>query len=191
MWAAAAQVFARYSAADRRRAAAWCTSAALVLCAFATEYAPSPREPYSRQTEPWGAVAVTRVALPASSLVLTTGWAASFVAPYLDGPGVRFVGVTWWALSGKPYDEWEQGGEADDPVPQDRLATHRLAGEVLRLVRSHRGPMFMVIEDTRMGPGIPSLDTRLARALDVNFDWATCYAVRNNLTQGAYLCRVR
>jgi hypothetical protein len=42
-----------------------------------------------------------------------------------------------------------------------------------------------------MGPGIPSLDTRLARALDVNFDWATCYAVRNNLTQGAFLCRVR
>jgi hypothetical protein len=113
------------------------------------------------------------------------------MAPYLEGPGVHFVGITWWTLTGDPYDEWEQGGEADDPVPQDRLATHRLAEEALRLASSHAGPVFMVIEDTRAGPAIPSLDTRLAHALDVSFDWTACRAIRNNLTEGAYLCRVR
>jgi hypothetical protein len=142
---------------------------ALGVCALATEYPAHPREPFAWEREPRGtaAVAVSRVALPENSLVAMVGPAVSFVAPFLDGAGVRFIGG--------PHAEW--AGAAADPASY--------AAKVLRAVRSHPGPAFVVLEFP------DSYDFETATTLGAEFDRTSCRPVANNLTTAVQLCRWR
>jgi hypothetical protein len=150
----------------RRAGATLCVATALGISALVTEYPAHPREPFAWDQEPQGlaAVAVGHIALPAGSLVAMIGPAVSFVAPFLDGPGVRFVGG--------PNFEW--AGAATDPASY--------AAQVLRAVQSHPGPTFAVLEFA------DSYDWEAARALGISFDPASCQRVPNNLTTAVQLC---
>ena len=152
-----------------RRGAMLSVAAALGVCALATKYPAHPREPFVWDREPRGAavVAAGRIALPEGSLVVTIGPAVSFAAPFLDGRGVRFVGG--------PNLEW--AGAATDPASY--------AARVLRLVRSHPGPAFVLLEHP------DSYDNEAADALRVEFDRVSCRPVANNLTRVVQLCRWR
>ena len=112
-------------------------------------------------------MAVGRIALPEDSLVAMIGPAVSFVAPFLDGAGVRFIGG--------PNAEW--AGAAADPASY--------AARVLRAVRSHPGPAFVLLEFP------DSYDQEAADTLGVGFDRAACRPVANNLTRVVQLCRWR
>jgi hypothetical protein len=152
-----------------RGGATLCVATALGVCALATEYPAHPREPFAWEREPRGtaAVAVSRVALPENSLVAMVGPAVSFVAPFLDGAGVRFIGG--------PHAEW--AGAAADPASY--------AAKVLRAVRSHPGPAFVVLEFP------DSYDFETATTLGAEFDRTSCRPVANNLTTAVQLCRWR
>jgi hypothetical protein len=149
-----------------RAGATLCVATALGISALVTEYPAHPREPFAWDREPHGlaAVAVGHVALPAGSLVVMIGPAVSFVAPLLDGPGVRFVGG--------PNFEW--AGATTDPASY--------AAQVLRAVQSHPGPIFAVLEFA------DSYDREAARVLGITVDPASCRAVPNNLTTAVQLC---
>ncbi len=149
-----------------RAGATLCLGTALGICALVTEYPTHPREPFAWEREPRGtaAVAVNRIALPAGSLVVMVGPAVSFVAPFLDGPGVRFVG--------SPNSEW--AGATTDPASYAAL--------VLRMVRSHPGPAFVVLEFP------DSYDHQDVDVLGASFDPASCRPVANNLTTAVQLC---
>jgi hypothetical protein len=152
-----------------RAGATLCVATALGVSALVTEYPAHPREPFAWEREPRGtaAVAVERVALPAGSLVAMVGPAVSFVAPFLDAPGVRFVGG--------PNPEW--AGAATDPASY--------AARVLRAVRSHPGPAFVALEFP------DAYDREAMDALGAGFDPAACRPVANNLTTAVQICRWR
>lgn len=172
----------------RRRGAALCVGTALATCALVTQYPQWAREPFFWPAEPRGtaAVAATPDPLPQGSLVVIVGGFVSFLAPFLDGPGVRFVGATRWAANGNPYytDDWT--GAAG-------IGPHRFGTEVLQVLRTHPGPVFVLLED----PDPDSLedyfglDPNLVRAFGIRFDRASCGWVPNNLTYLSYLCRWR
>jgi hypothetical protein len=91
--------------------------------------------------------------------------AVSFVVPFLDGRDARFVGAA--------HPVWAGSDE------------HLYGREVRRLVRSHRGPGFALLED-------PSdFNRELARSLAMEIDPASCRAVPNNLTSLVQICRWR
>jgi hypothetical protein len=151
----------------RRYGATLCMGTSLVLCGLATTYPAWPRQPFEWKREPRGAavVAVAPIALPEGSLVVMLWGAVSFVAPFLDGPGVRFVGAAHPVWAG-----------SDD---------HLYGREVRRLVRSHQGPGFVLMED-------PSdYNRELARSLAMGIDPASCRTVPNNLTPLVQICRWR
>ncbi len=172
----------------RRRGAALCVGTALGVCALATRYPYWAREPFFWEAEPRGAavVAAARVRLPEGSLVVVASKNVSFLAPFLDGPGVRFIGATRWTAAGDVYHINGWTGAAG-------LGTHRLARETAGLLRSHPGPVFLLLEDPDPDPA----DTRLGLDLDamdafgIGFDRASCAQVANNITEWAYLCRWR
>lgn len=177
VWAAAREVLlvsrpagARILPAGWWRAGATLTLAtAFFICAIVTEYPAHPREPFFWEREPQGAavLSVPRAPLPEGSLVVLLGPAVSFVAPSLAAPGVRFVGG--------PNPNW--AGAASDPASYAAL--------VLREVRSHPGPAFLLLED-------PSdYDTEAAEVLGITFDPASCRPVPNNVTRVVRLCRWR
>jgi hypothetical protein len=154
-------------AAARRRGAALCVGTALFLCGLTTTYPAWPRQPFEWEREPRGAaaVAVAPVALPEGSLVVMLWGAVSFVAPSLDGSGVRLVGAAHPVWAGS--DDYLYGRQ------------------VRRLVRSHQGPGFVLVED-------PSdYNRELARSLEIEIDPASCRAVPNNLTLLVQICRWR
>ncbi|MBD0273636.1 MAG: hypothetical protein ICV73_17125, partial [Acetobacteraceae bacterium] len=154
-------------AVARRRGAVFCVGAALFFCGLTTAYPAWPRRPFEWEREPRGAaaVAVTPLALPEGSLVVALWGAVSFVAPFIDGPGVRFVGAAHPVWAGSDDYLYGRG--------------------VRRLVRSHRGPGFVLVED-------PSdYNRELARSLAVEIDPASCRAVPNNLTPLVQICRWR
>ncbi len=178
VWAAARELLllAATPACGRMPPAGWwrggatlCVATALGVCALATEYPAHPREPFAWEREPRGtaAVAVSRIALPENSLVAMIGPAVSFVAPFLDGAGARFVGG--------PNAEW--AGSPADPASY--------AARVLRAVRSHQGPAFVLLEYP------DSYDQEAADMLGVGFDQASCRPVGSNLTRVVQLCRWR
>ena len=152
-----------------RGGATLCLATALGVSALVTEYPAHPREPFLWEGEPRGsaAVAVGRTALPEGSLVVMLGPAVAFVAPALDGPGIRFVGG--------PNPNW--AGAVTDPASYAAL--------VLRAVRSHAGPAFVVLESP------DDYDREAAGVLGIEFDRASCRPVRNNLTRVVQLCRWR
>jgi hypothetical protein len=173
VWAAARELLRRGGGVPcqgwRRSGATIILAATFGACALVTEYPAHPREAFFWEREPRGAavVAVAPMALPAGSLVVMLGPAVSFVAPSLDGRGVRFVGG--------PNAEW--AGAAHDPASY--------AARVVREVRSHEGPAFVLLED----PASP--DEKAAEALGIAFDQAACRPVPNNLTRMVQLCRWR
>jgi hypothetical protein len=152
-------------AARRRCGAAVCVGALLLLCALATTYPQWPRQPFHWEQDPRGpaSVAVTPAVLPEGSLVVMLWGAVSFVAPFVQGPGVRFVGAAHpvWAGSRK----------------------YLYAAQVQHLVRSHHGPGFVLLEEPE------NYDQELAQSLGVEFDLTSCRAVSNNLTTLVQICR--
>jgi hypothetical protein len=152
-----------------RGGAALCVATALAICMVVTEYPAHPREPFRWEREPQGSavLAVKHHNLPEGSLVLMLGPAVSFVAPSMDGIGVRFVGA--------PNPEW--AGAADNPASY--------TARVLQAVRSHTGPAFVLLEDADL------YDREAADLLQVEFDRASCRTVPNNLTRVVELCRWR
>ena len=151
----------------RRRGAVLCVGISLFLCGLTTTYPAWPRQPFEWDREPRGAaaVAVAPVALPEGALVVLLWGAVSFVVPFLDGRDARFVGAA--------HPVWAGADE------------HLYGREVRRLVRSHRGPGFALLED-------PSdFNRELARSLAMEIDPASCRAVPNNLTSLVQICRWR
>lgn len=151
----------------RQRAATLCVGASLLLCALTTTYPHWPRQPLYWEREPRGAamVAVTPIELPEGSLVVMLWGAVSFVAPFLEGQGVRFVSAAhtvWAGSNGYLYAE-----------------------RVHHLVRSHEGPGFVLLEDPN------DYNQELARSLGVEFDRTSCRPVPNNLTILVQICRWR
>jgi hypothetical protein len=154
-------------AVARRRGAALCVGVSLFLCGLTTTYPAWPRQPFEWKREPRGTavVAAVPVALPEGSLVVMLWGAVSFVAPSLDGSGVRLVGAAHPVWAGS--DDYLYGRQ------------------VRRLVRSHQGPGFVLVED-------PSdYNRELARSLEIEIDPASCRAVPNNLTLLVQICRWR
>ncbi|MBL6459585.1 hypothetical protein JMJ55_30225 [Belnapia sp. T6] len=152
-----------------RGGATLCLATALGVSALVTEYPAHPREPFLWEGEPHGTavVAVNQIALPAGSLVVMLGPAVSFVAPFLEGPGVWFVGG--------PNSNW--AGAATDPTSYAAL--------VLRAVRSHSGPAFVVLEFP------DDYDQEATDVLGIAFDRASCRPVENNLTRVVQICSWR
>jgi hypothetical protein len=133
------------------------------------------------------AVAVVPMSLPENSLVVTVGSYVSFMLPFITGPGIRFTGVSRWAAGADPYymDNWN---EVIGVNPS------RLGAEVLVLLRSHQGPVFVLLEDpdpSSEGVDYLGLDQNVVRAFGITFDRASCQRVPNNLTNLGYLCRSR
>ena len=152
-----------------RAGATLCLGTALGIAALVTEYPAHPREPFTWQREPAGtaAMAVAPLSLPAESLVVMVGPAVSFIAPFLDAPGVRFVGG--------PNPEW--AGATTDPASY--------AARILRAVQSHPGPTFVVLEFPDM------YDEEAVAALGGSFDPASCRPVANNITIAVQICSWR
>jgi hypothetical protein len=136
-------------------------------CALVTLYPEWDRQPFDWAGEPRGAavVAVARTTLPEGSLVAMVGPAVSFTAPFLAGPGIRFVGA--------PHP-----GEAGPAAFRTAMAE-----AVRKAVRSHGGPTFAVVEDP------DTYDREVAEAYGIRLDLASCTDLPNNLTTLVRLCR--
>jgi hypothetical protein len=171
-----------------RAGAALCVGTALGVCGLATRYPHWSREPFFWAGEPRGtaAVAAARVPLPEGSLVAVASKNVSFLAPFLAGPEVRFVGATRWTASGDVY-------HTEGWTAATGLGRHRLATETRDLLRSHPGPVFLLLEDPDPDPADArlGLDLDAMRAFGIRFDRASCHWVPNNITEWAYLCRSR
>jgi hypothetical protein len=150
-----------------RHGAALCVGTLLLLCALTTTYPAWPRQPFAWEREPPGtaAVGVSPITLPEGSLVVTLWGAVSFVAPFLDGPGIRFVTAAHPVWAGSDL--------------------YRYGREVRRTIRSHQGPGFALLEDPR------DYNRELARTLAIEIDPAACQPVANNLTCLVEICRWR
>ena len=108
-------------------------------------------------------VAVTRTSLPEGSLVVPLWGAVSFVAPFLEGAGLRFVGA--------PHPDW--AGDAG------------IAAEARRRIESHPGPVFLLLESP------DRYDPDHLRHFGLYIDRSACQPVPNNLTAPIHLCRWR
>jgi hypothetical protein len=174
----------RRTTAPWRRGAALCMGAVLGVCALVTEYPDHSRQDFVSRREPRGAAAVgvERVGLPEGSLVVAVGMYVSFAAPFLAGPGVRFVGATKWTAGG---DAGWAAGEALS------VAGHRMATETAWLIRDHPGPVFVLLESPDVAEKDPGLDVPVMRAFGMDLDRASCRPVANNLTRLVQLCRSR
>jgi hypothetical protein len=150
-----------------RRGATLCIGISLFLCALTTTYPDWPRQPFAWEREPRGtaAVGVSPITLPEGSLVVMLWGAVSFVAPYLDGPGIRFVTAAHPVWAGSDL--------------------YRYGREVRQIVRSHPGPGFALLEDPR------DYNRELACTLAIEIDPASCQPVANNLTRQVEICRWR
>ena len=74
------------------------------------------------------------------------------------------------------------------------VGPHRFAAEVLRVLRSHPGPVFVLLEDPDPNPNGEDhfgLDPQLVRAFGIRFDRASCARVPNNITDLGQICRWR
>jgi hypothetical protein len=156
-----------------RSGAALCVGTALGVCALVTEYPVQSRQPFAPEREPRrpAAIAVARTVLPEGSLVVMVGPNVSFLAPFLEGPGIRFVGAGMWAVD---------------------AAAYRHAQEARQLIRSHAGPGFALLH----GPDIfgegPRSNLDILHAFGIEFErTSSCRPVANNLGEEVELCRWR
>ncbi|MFT8247195.1 hypothetical protein [Roseomonas sp. BN140053] len=142
---------------------------ALGACSLGTRYPEWDRQPFDWAGDPRGtmAVAVAPVTLPQGSLVAMVGPTVSFTAPFLSGPGIRFIGA--------PHP----GGAGPAAF---RTA---MADAVREAARQHRGFAFAVVEDP------DDYDREVAQAYGISLDLASCADLPNNLTTLIRLCRWR
>jgi hypothetical protein len=158
-----------------QRGATACVGAALAGCAFATEYPDWGRLPFGRTEESaLGGVALLAaepVVMPEGTLVVMVGGAVSFVAPFLAGPGISFVGAN--TLTADPQAAW-------------------LGTEVRRILQSHPGPAYAVLRDPEPWEDPAHYHERApVRALDLDLAAAVCRPLVNNLGIAVRLCRWR
>jgi hypothetical protein len=98
------------------------------------------------------------------------GLQVSFLLPFIDGPGVRFVGATQWTVL---------------------AAASRYGQEVKQLLQSHQGPVFVLLENPDVAEDGPRLDLLAMRTFGIDFNRNSCQPVLNNISEWAQLCRWR
>jgi hypothetical protein len=123
-----------------RRGAALCVGAVLGVSALVTEYPDHSRAVLGPVRGLSGAVSAAPVTLPDGSLVIAAGLYVSFLVPFIAGRDIRFVGATGWTAAGTRgwSSEWKA-----TPV----LGGHQLAREADRLIRTHPGPVFVLLQN--------------------------------------------
>ena len=166
-----------------RRGAALCVGAVLGVCAVATEYPDHSRAGLGLVRGLGGTVSATPVPLPDGSLVVV-GFFVSFLAPFIAGRDVRFVGATAWTAGGARgwTPEWRAA---------PAMGNHRLATETERLIRSHPGPVFVLLETPDPTEEGERFDLGAMQAFGIPFDRASCQPVTNTLTPYGQICRSR
>lgn len=167
-----------------RRGAALCVGAVLGVCALVTEYPDHARASLGAVRGLRGTVSATPVSLPDGSMVVAVGLYVSFLAPFNAGRDVRFVGATPWIAEGARgwTPEWRAA---------PTLGSHRLAREVGQLIRSHPGPVFVLLENPDPAEEGERLDLSVVQAFGTTFDRSSCQALVNTLTPYGQLCRSR
>ena len=144
----------------------WCQPAPVLAAALLaalvlhTRYPDWLRIPYGERV--WDIEAVT---LPPDSLVVTLGGGVSMILPYMDAPGLRAVGITRATLEARGW---------------------RLYDEVTRMIRTHQGPIFMLMP-------APSALERLPADLGLVVDAGQCRPLHANITcfGGMAICPAR
>ncbi len=71
------------------------------------------------------------------------------------------------------------------------MGNHRLATETERLIRSHPGPVFVLVETPDPAEGDARFNLGAVEAFGVPFDRASCRPVTNTLTPHGQICRSR
>jgi hypothetical protein len=167
-----------------RRGAALCVGAVLGVCAVVTEYPDHSRAGLGPIRGLGGTVSTTPVRLPDGSLVVVIGFYVSFLAPFITGRDVRFVGATVWTAGGTRgwTPEWRAA---------PALGNHRLATETERLIRTHPGPVFVLLETLDLAEDAARFNLGAAEAFGIPFDRASCRPVTNTLTTDGHICRAR
>jgi hypothetical protein len=167
-----------------RRGGALCVGAVLGVCAVVTEYPDHSRAGLGPVRGLGGTVSATPVPLPDGSLVVVAGFFVSFLAPFIAGRDVRFVGATAWTAGGARgwTPEWRAA---------PALGNHRLATETERLIRSHPGPVFVLLETPDPAEEAARFNLGAAEAFGIPFDRASCRPVTNTLTPNGHICRSR
>jgi hypothetical protein len=121
-----------------------------------THYPNWGRVPYGRTV-----YSVEAPSLPPNSLVVVSGVPNSYVVPFLQGQGVRFVGVSATTVEARGYKLWN---------------------ETARLIAEHAGPMF-VLERTDGG----SLRAILGE-MGLRVEPGRCVPIPTNLDRDVQLC---
>ncbi len=167
-----------------RRGAALCMGAVLGVCAAVTEYPDHSRAGLGPIRGLGGTVSAAPVSLPEGSLVVVVGLFVSFLAPFITGHGIRFIGANSWTAGGA----W---GSTPEWRAAPTLGTHRLATETERLIRSHPGPVFVLLETPDPTEEGERFDLGAMQAFGIPFDRASCQPVTNTLTPYGQICRSR
>ena len=167
-----------------RRGAALCVGAVLGVCALATEYPDHSRAGFGPIRGLGGTVSAAPVSLPDRSLVVPVGVFVSFLAPFITGHDIRFIGANSWTAAGA----W---GSTPEWRAAPTLGTHRLATEAERLIRSHPGPVFVLLETPDPTEEGDRFDLGALQAFGIPFDRGSCQPVTNTLTPYGQICRSR
>lgn len=167
-----------------RRGASLCMGAVLGVCAMVTQYPDHSRAELGPVRGLKGTVSAAPVSLPDGSLVVAVGMYVSFLAPFIGGRDVRFVGATEWIAGGAWAwtSEWRAA---------PALASHRLATETGRRIRSHPGPVFVLLQNPDPAEEGARLDLNVVQAFGITFDRGSCRPVVNTLTSHGQICRSR
>lgn len=167
-----------------RRGAALCMGAVLCVCAMVTQYPDHSRAGLGPIRGLRGTVSAAPVSLPDGSLVVAVGMYVSFLAPFIGGRDVRFVGATEWTAGGA----WAW---TPDWRAAPALGSHRLATETERLIRSHPGPVFVLLQNPDPAEDGARLDLFVVQAFGITFGRGSCRPVVNTLTPHGQICRSR
>lgn len=167
-----------------RRGTALCAGAVLGVCAVVTEYPDHSRASLGPIRGLRGTVSAAPVPLPDGSLVAVGGLFVSFLAPFVTGHDIRVVGANSWTAAGL------RGGTAEWRAAP-ALGNHRLATETERLIRSHPGPVFVLLETPDASEGGERFDLGAVEVFEIPFDQSSCRPVVNTLTLFGQICRSR
>ncbi|MFC7739198.1 hypothetical protein ACFQX4_26310 [Roseomonas sp. GCM10028921] len=167
-----------------RRGAALCVGAVLGVCALVTEYPDHARAGLGPIRGLRGTVSAAPVALPDGSLVVVAGMYVSFLAPFIAGRDIRFVGATQWTAGGA----W---GWTPEWRAAPALGSHRLATESERLIRSYPGPVFVLLDNPDPAEKGQQLDLSVVQAFGITFDRGSCQPMVNTISPFGQICRSR
>lgn len=154
--------------AGRRRRFHWTLWPVVVIALAATHYPRWSRTPFERHV-----FEVPTIQVPADSLVVFVGQPEAYLAPFIHGTGVRFVGFTWLTTASRSHVLW----------------AHTVAQ-----LRAHRGPVFAVLRDRSA-----KLMHTLTRATGLHVGDGACRPVVSNLehdrrghdlSDGLRICRL-